>query len=371
MVARYLRYLILGLRILWPARAERRYARAIRASGLFDRGWYLASYPRMPRICRMMPERHYVLVGEAAGLCPSPGFSPRAYLHLNPGLAAAGVAPFAHYIAEGRAAGRAALDRPAGDAAPALPAVDLPPPSAPFAVVLHLYYREMWDGLAERLARQRFPFDLIVTLTARPEEDDTAIRARILARFPLARILAFPNHGRDILPFLHLARSGGLAPYRAVCKLHTKASPHRPDGAAWREDLLDGILGDPARMAARLAVFAADPAAGLWVADGHVCRGPAWVGPNGARLADLAARAGLPGGTADLAFAAGSIFWLSAALVARLAALPFGAPDFEPEMGQVDGTTAHALERLAGRVAQAAGLTLREAATLDIPPPPG
>ena len=66
MFARYLRYLVLGIRILWPGPRARRYARDIRQSGLFDRGWYLASYPRMPRICRMLRERHYVLVGKAA-----------------------------------------------------------------------------------------------------------------------------------------------------------------------------------------------------------------------------------------------------------------------------------------------------------------
>jgi hypothetical protein len=378
---RYLRYAILGFRLLWPTRAERGYARVIRQSGLFDRAWYLDSNPRLPRLCRWLPERHYVLVGEAAGLCPSPEFSPRAYLHLNPDLAARGVRPFGHYIAEGRARGRPARDRPAGVAAPALPRIAPPPPghvAAPVAVVVHLYYREMWDEIAALLRPQGFDFDLFVTLTRQPGEDGPedgpgdgpgdGIAARIRRDFPRARIWRFPNHGRDILPFLHLARSGWLAPYRAVCKLHTKASPHRDDGADWRRALFDGVLGDPARTAARLAAFRADPAAGLWVADGHLMRGADWWGANRDRGARILAQALPPGRAppeAALAFAAGSIYWLGPAALAALAAVPLEAADFELEMGQVDGTTAHALERVFGQLVTAAGLSIRQASELD------
>lgn len=365
---RYLRYAFLGLRLLLPTPAEARYTRAIRRSGLFDRDWYLAANPRLPRICRWLPERHYVLVGEAAGLCPWPGFSPRAYRHLNPDLPA-GTAPLAHYLASGRAAGRTALDRPAGAAAPVLPRItpeDHPDPPAPVAVVLHLYYTGMWPEFAARLAAQTFRFDLFVTLSGDPAHPDIATRDRILAMYPQARVLTLPNHGRDILPFLHLAQSGILRPYNAICKLHSKQSPHRSDGAAWRAALLDGVLGDPALTAARLARFLADPAAGFWVAAGHRLSGPAWWGPqNSPRAGELLARAGitLPSGGAD--FAAGSIWWVRAALLSRLAALPLGPEDFEPEMGQVDGTTAHALERGFGAVAAAAGLAVRDSAELD------
>ncbi|MFN4172626.1 MAG: rhamnan synthesis F family protein, partial [Pseudorhodobacter sp.] len=329
---------------------------------------------------RLLPERHYVLVGEAAGLCPGKGFSPRAYAHLNPDQAGSGLPPLAHYLAHGRAGGRAALDRPAGAAAPALPAIaarDRPDPAAPFAVVLHLHYRDMWEGFAARLARQGFAFDLFVTLTADPAQPDAAIRARILADFPRARIWTLPNHGRDILPFLHLAQSGLLAPYAAVCKLHSKKSPHRDDGDAWREALLDGVIGDPARTGARLGAFLDDPAAGLWVADGHLARGAEWWGPNRERgeilltqaglCKSLPTQAGLAAGATgpDLVFAAGSIYWIRPVALAALAALPVVPGDFEPEMGQVDGTVAHALERVAGLVAAAAGQQIRQASDLD------
>lgn len=369
MIGRYLRYAWLGLRILFPTPAEARYARAIRASGMFDRAWYLACNPRLPRICRWLPERHYVLVGEAVGLCPGASFSPRAYLHLNPDLPP-GTRPLAHYIAVGRAAGRDALDRPAGTAAPVLPVLDptdRPDPAAPFAVVLHLYYPEIWEEIAARLSRQSFAFDLFVTLpavAAQPGRDQ--LRARILSDFPRARIWDLPNHGRDILPFLHLVQSGVLAPYLAVCKLHGKKSPHRKDGDAWRNDLLEGVIGTGAVTASRLQRFLADPAASLWVANGHRMAGAQWWGANRARAAALLARiGGIEEGGPDLVFAAGSIYWIKAQALQVLAALPVTAADFEPEMGQVDGTTAHALERLFGVVLAAAGQRIVQAAELD------
>lgn len=374
MIHRYFRYAVLGLRLLFPTPAEARYICAIETSGLFDRDWYLACNPRLPRLCRWLPERHYVLVGEAVGLCPSPGFSPRAYRHLNPDLPAE-VAPFSHYIATGHAAGRKAHDLPAGEAAPALPSIDpqdRPAPPAPVAVVLHLYYHEMWDEIALRLHSQTFAFDLFVTLPDRPGQEAAAakVRAHILAAYPQARIWSFPNHGRDILPFLHLLHAGLFAPYDAVCKLHSKKSPHRGDGDQWRKELLSGVLGEPAQTAARLRRFLADPQAGLWMADGQRIVGADWWGPNRARAQTLLAKVGLPAQSLlpELVFAAGSIYWIKPAALAALKALPVSAADFEPEMGQVDGTTAHALERAFGLILTSAGLVLRQASELDHDP---
>lgn len=368
MIQRYIRYARLGLRLLFPTPSEVRYARTIRASGLFDRDWYLACNPRLPRLCRMFPERHYVLVGEAAGLCPSPGFSPRAYSHLNPDQPQSGLPPLAHYIGKGRAENRHAREFPAGAQAPSLPAISpdqmaLEP--ARYAIVLHVFYRDMWDEVATVIARQRFDYDLFVTLTLDETQPDDAIRTRILASFPKARIWTLPNHGRDILPFLHLAQSGLLAPYAAVCKLHTKKSPHRGDGDLWRQDLMNGVLGDPKRTTARLAAFQADPQAGLWVADGHRLAGAAWWGPNRARALAILAKSGLASDLDPLIFAAGSIYWVNRALLQRLAALPLTAADFEPEMGQVDGTTAHALERAFGLISLQAGLNILQTADLE------
>lgn len=365
-IKRLWRYAGLGIRLLIQGRARARYVRAVRASGLFDRGWYLACNPRLPLLCRLLPERHYVLVGEDVGLCPGPGFSPRAYSHLNPDQAASGLAPLAHYLAQGGRA-RAVLDHPAGVLAPAFPAIAAPDPSAPFAIVLHLYYRSMWPEIAAHLRNTGFAFDLFVTLTDDPTEADGEVRATILAAFPRAQIWTLPNHGRDLLPFLHLAQSGVLSPYAALCKLHTKTSPHRADGDHWRHALISGVLGHGAQTATRLATFCADPAAGLWVADEQRLSGPQWWGQNRARAAQLLARAGLDPDPEGLCFAAGSIWWISPSLLGRLAALPLGPADFELEMGQVDGTTAHALERAFGFVAADAGLRIVQSGELDAP----
>lgn len=356
---RWRRYVRLGLRLLLPSRVEARRAARFRQSGLFDRDWYLSCYPRLPWICRCMPERHYVLVGEQAGLCPSAKFSPRAYRHLNPEISLE-ASEFEHYLENGRTSGALTLDLPAGDAAPVFPPVPPGPhPSARFAVVLHLHYRDMWEEFSSRLRQSGLDLDLFVIITAPFTESDAATAERIRADFPKAQLLTMPNHGRDILPFLHLARSGVLAPYEAVLKLHSKRSPHREDGEAWRDALVSGVLGSGEKLQASLERFLTHPKAGIWVADGHRLSGIGWWGPNRARAGLLLNRIGinLPN---NLSFAAGSIYWLSRAMVARLAALPIDASDFEPEMGQVDGTTAHALERAFGEITRASDLEIFE-----------
>lgn len=357
-------------RILRPGPPERAYLRRLARTGLFDAGFYRHANPRLHPLFRLMPMRHYVLLGEAIGLCPNPTFSPRAYLFHNPDLLGANppVRPLLHYIDTGRAEGRVTLwpaEAREGNAhpLPRIAAADAPSAPARVAIVLHLYYPGFWDEVAPILAAQAFAFDLFVTVTDGPAA--AALEARIRDARPEARIWRMPNLGRDIFPFVHLLNAGLFQPYAAICKLHSKASPHRADGAAWRRGLVAGVLGAPGPTAARLARFVADPRAGLWVADGHRTRGEDWWGTNRPRAAELLARAGISPLPRPLCFAAGSIYWVKPAALAPLQALALGQRDFEPEQALVDGTTAHALERGIGLMLAARGYAIRETRELD------
>lgn len=371
MISQFRRKIRTVLRYFFPSAEDRSYLAAIEASGMFDRRYYLDSHPRLLWLFRIWPDRHYVQLGERNGVCPCPGFSPRAYLFHNPDLSDVSK-PLLHYITTGQHEGRIVLAVPGTGSVPEMPRLSLGrAPKAEVAVALHLYYPELWESFAECLARQKFDFDLFVTLSERPDLPEgtlSALSKRIVSRFADAQVWILPNHGRDILPFVHLVNQGVLAPYKAVCKLHGKRSPHRADGDQWRAELINGVLGDPVKTHRRLRAFLADDTAGIWVADDHLQKGDNWWGLNRARAEFLLGRAGMPQLKDVLRFPAGSIYWARSEVIAKLAALRLDAQEFEPEQALVDGTTAHAVERLMGHLAQQAGRTLRAATSFDASP---
>jgi O-antigen biosynthesis protein len=84
---------------------EWRAIRTIARSGLFDREWYLKSYPDV--VARGIdPVRHYVAYGAREGRDPSPSFSTRGYLSRNRDVAVAEVNPLEHFVRHGAAEGR-------------------------------------------------------------------------------------------------------------------------------------------------------------------------------------------------------------------------------------------------------------------------
>ncbi|MEX5728054.1 lipopolysaccharide biosynthesis protein [Rhodovulum iodosum] len=340
------------------------YVWKIKRSDLFDRNFYRGINPQMNALYRAFPERHYVLFGEAAGLQPCGSFSPKAYLRHNTDLNGLR-RPFLHYLRYGRNELRITLDLPEGISSrgispPALRPDDRTP--APYAIVVHIYYHEMWSEIAETLRAVALPFDLFVTLTWKGDETTTLVE-EIKTAFPDARAIPMPNHGRDVFPFVHLVNSGLLTPYRAVCKLHTKKSPHRQDGDIWRRHLIDGILPREG-LAEKLQAFIDDPKAAFWVADGQHYDSTEWWGINKASTAALLHRLEIRIDTDQLDFPAGSMYWIKPLMLRLIGGFQIGEADFEPEFTQLDGTLGHAYERAMGYLAKAAGQCVRETGEL-------
>jgi len=77
----------------------------IRASNLFDAGWYLEQYPDVAA-AGIEPLVHYVTVGAAEGRRPGPNFDVLWYLGECPEAGAPGTNPILHYLRQGRDLGR-------------------------------------------------------------------------------------------------------------------------------------------------------------------------------------------------------------------------------------------------------------------------
>jgi len=241
--------------------------------------------------------------------------------------------------------------------------------SASLAVVVHVHFPELVDELVDELVAIPVPFDLIVT-------DSSGGLVEIdPARLPLARrvrILPVPNHGRDLGPLAWVANAGLLDGAELVLKVHTKRSPWREahpelagSGEAWRGAFLDELLGSRENVESILGAFARDPGLGIVTSSGNVLGSDFWGGDE-TITRELLRRLEITLDPAALRFPAGSMYWIRGFVLQGLRSLALTREDFEPEAGQVDGTTAHAIERLIGVLAEEAGFTIAERPQLPV-----
>lgn len=227
------------------------------------------------------------------------------------------------------------------------------PLSRPIGVFVHLYYNELGPVFAERLARIDAPVDIYIST-------DTEAKAQIMKRdFPQAEIRVLSNRGRDIYPKFY-----GFADvydrHDLILHLHGKRSRHSGKLEQWLAHNLECLLPEPEQINRILSFFQTVPTLGVI--------GPAvfqpvipaahW-GANFEIAQELAWRMGLdpdnlPGNDA-LRFPVGSMFWGRRAAIQPLLDLPLRPCHFPPEAKQVDGTTAHAIERMIGVCCQATG----------------
>lgn len=228
-------------------------------------------------------------------------------------------------------------------------------------VLLHAFYADLVPELLVALRTVPVEFDLIVTnATGTPLSLDTT-------ELPRARnvvVLEVANHGRDIWPMVQVVNAGALDPYELVLKLHTKRSEWRAghqelagSGEQWRASLIDSLLGSVANVQKILSAFAEDPDLGVVTAPDSLL-GPEFWGGDEQLTRELLRRLELDLNPDELRFPAGSFYWIRAFVLQGLRALSMTEEDFEAEAGQVDATTAHAIERSIGILSEEAGLSL-------------
>lgn len=242
--------------------------------------------------------------------------------------------------------------------------------STPCALI-HAWHLDAFNEILDALAKTNLNWRLVVTTTA----DKRHVVSETLKNSGfLYEIHALDNRGRDILPFLRTAKLLSDEGVEIVLKLHTKRSAHRNDGDEWRRDLISKLTKAD-RVARTLEAFQNKPALGVVVPEGHIQPLGYYWGANIENVRYLSGLLGIawPNPERDH-FASGSMFWVRLKAIQPLFDSILIDSDFESEAGQVDGTIAHAIERLFGVCAIQQGYEMTDVATVcgdaDLSPDP-
>lgn len=210
-------------------------------------------------------------------------------------------------------------------------------------IVVHLYYQDLADELINHIKASGLP-DLFISISNDGKKD---VIHKFLDAGINAYFLPVENIGRDIRPFLQLYINKVLPLGYEVCgKIHTKKSLHRIDGDIWRENLFNELFN----VKAINEKFALNPNVAL-------------IAPSNS-ITDLSVHEYHAGNIEWLStvlellnkneltdeynfnFVAGSMFWFKVDYMTDLTLLSNLLDSFELELGQLDGTLAHTIERV-------------------------
>lgn len=237
--------------------------------------------------------------------------------------------------------------------------------NARIAVCLHLYYPDLWPTLRTALDAIPEVWDLYVSV---PAFACTSALARIAEEHPSVRFMPCANRGRDVLPFLNWLDLGVFDRYDAVCKLHSKRSPHTRQGENWLAQILESLLGAPDVIACLIEHMRSTPDLGLVGPRAVVIRSghPSHRAYSSRAVDAFIKRAALPKSAMESPFFAGTMFWFRPAALATLRNLRLKTEDFTIEMGQIDGTFAHAIERMIYPLTKQAGFLVEDTVGREI-----
>jgi FMN phosphatase YigB (HAD superfamily) len=338
-----------------------RSAAPVEASGFFDPDWYRATYPDLAQLPDLL--LHYLRQGYREGRNPGPLFDGARYLRENPDVEQAGVNPVAHFLrapaSEGRVAWNIVPPAPTGRQNLTLELGPGTTPAGTVAVMVHAFYPDTFDSICRALRSIEFPFSLLVSV---PDASgrDAALATIGHHRLPATSdVRICPNRGRNFGPLVS-EFAADIARHDFVLHLHTKRSLYTgAEQTAWRDELVQALVGSRAVVSAAMELFASRPDVGLLyptTTDHLAYWAHHWLG-NAGHAAGLFSRLGVDTYPTHgyFPYPVGGMFWARVDAVRPLLEAGLTFDDFPAEAGQNDGTLAHAIERSFVPLAHARG----------------
>jgi rhamnosyltransferase len=225
----------------------------------------------------------------------------------------------------------------------------------PVAVIVHAHYPDVAVELLAAVDRMGVAFDLFVT-TSRNDVSD-AIRHCVMVNARTVTVFDVDNIGRDVLPFVRCLDTLDLTAYKAVLKLHTKKTVGETYGDVWRDEIINHLIPGVTDVTVFFDRFDSAKWGVLGPSPFLLTDPRRFWGANRARTNSLRRRFGFTGKPDSLEFFAGTMFWFRPAALGNLAEI-VRAEKWENERGQLDGTLAHAVERVIVDVARANGYAI-------------
>jgi lipopolysaccharide biosynthesis protein len=226
-----------------------------------------------------------------------------------------------------------------------------PPPAAQtetsnnrIALVIHAFYLDVFEEILQYLeAIDKNTIKLFVTT---PEKQVALVTSQLAESGYDFTCVGVSNRGRDILSFMKILPELYNQNFAYLVKVHTKKSVHRADGAHWRNDLYTKLLGKTI-LRENIQFLQNHPEIGILAPEDHLVSMGHYLAFNEQYIRNLAARLGMEMETVmKLPFVAGSMFSARTHALIPLLLLNLDKEEFEPEQGQLDGTLAHAIERM-------------------------
>jgi len=348
-------------------------------NAFFDAASYGNQFPEL-KAGGQNPLSHYLEVGAAKGCDPSAEFSTLGYLKTYPDVSRAKINPLEHFMRSGRNEGRSPLGKedsraavrnrtpvfsrfgaaeygPIGKVLSYSSHAVLPAKLPSICVHIHLFYGDLADEFVRYLSNIPCDFTLLLSVKA---GDDTPWRQTFMSKLPRVKecvVKQVPNIGRDVASWVvHFAAE--ILTHDIFYHAHTKRSEYNPKYVDWRRYLAHNTMGSASVVTEILSLFDADPKLGLlFPAYFPLLRAqPAWGGSRD-KATVLAKRMGAqapPERCPD--YPAGSFFWASVDYLRPLLTCGLALKDFDDEAAQIDGTVAHAIERMLGDLTRTTGL---------------
>ena len=343
----------------------------------FDAGFYRDLNRDLPRSSDSALLEHYRRHGHAESRAGSRGefvrqicgdpreipldFHASEYIGLYPDLkvlaARSPLDALRHYMCHGRWEPRLHTSRSdVSAAASGWTPVDMPAELSseprPLAVLVHIYYPDLWPELAGYL--ENLPensCDLYVNLveTTVTRELEESIRDA----FPAAKICVNENVGRDIGGHFRLLRNIAMEDYRFFGLVHSKMSPHLAAGESllWRRRLLTALMGTREIAVDNVKSMLSDETIGA--IGSRRCRDTD-VKDNTRKFTELLDMLDVGPESRDVEFVSGTMMYLRREVLQRIFEtcrdLPFERGDDTPLQFHLDAQWAHALERVIGNV---------------------